>query len=216
MTHPFFPAASLRRRSLLLGGGTLLGGLALPARSQEVARIYVGFAAGGVTDLAARMLAPALSEELGQTFIVENRPGASSALAIKAVEGSAPASNTFVLYPTLALLGFLLNGQQPALDRITPVSLLYEQFAVLAINPQVAGLENVRTLQDLLHEAKHLAGQHSQLEADHVSAAIQARRARAGRAAGLLRKAGYEKASAVTGGLAAWREAGLPVDKKPA
>ena len=39
---------------------------------------------------------------------------------------------------------------------------------------------------------------------------------RAGRAAGLLRKAGYEKASAVTGGLAAWREAGLPVDKKPA
>ncbi len=40
--------------------------------------------------------------------------------------------------------------------------------------------------------------------------------ARAGRAAGLLRKAGHEKATAVAGGLAAWREAGLPVDKKPA
>jgi rhodanese-related sulfurtransferase len=40
--------------------------------------------------------------------------------------------------------------------------------------------------------------------------------ARAGRAAGLLRKAGYEKALAVTGGLNAWREAGLPVEKKPA
>ncbi len=40
--------------------------------------------------------------------------------------------------------------------------------------------------------------------------------ARAGRAASLLRKAGYDKAAAVTGGLAAWREAGLPVDKKPA
>jgi len=40
--------------------------------------------------------------------------------------------------------------------------------------------------------------------------------ARAGRAAALLRKAGYEKATAVTGGLAAWREAGLPVDKKAA
>ena len=37
--------------------------------------------------------------------------------------------------------------------------------------------------------------------------------ARAGRAAGLLRKAGYEQAAAVTGGLAAWREAGLPVEK---
>jgi rhodanese-related sulfurtransferase len=40
--------------------------------------------------------------------------------------------------------------------------------------------------------------------------------ARAGRAAGLLRQAGYEKATAVSGGLAAWREAGLPVDKKSA
>ena len=39
--------------------------------------------------------------------------------------------------------------------------------------------------------------------------------ARAGRAAGLLRKAGYEKATAVSGGMAAWREAGLPVEKKP-
>jgi len=40
--------------------------------------------------------------------------------------------------------------------------------------------------------------------------------ARARRAAAQLRKAGYEKAIAVSGGLAAWREAGLPVDKKPA
>jgi rhodanese-related sulfurtransferase len=38
--------------------------------------------------------------------------------------------------------------------------------------------------------------------------------ARAGRAAGLLRKAGYEKATVVNGGMKAWREAGLPVDKK--
>ena len=36
---------------------------------------------------------------------------------------------------------------------------------------------------------------------------------RAGRAAALLQKAGYDKATAVTGGLAAWREAGLPVEK---
>ena len=40
--------------------------------------------------------------------------------------------------------------------------------------------------------------------------------ARAKRAAGLLQKAGYDKATAVAGGLAAWREAGLPVDKKAA
>jgi len=40
--------------------------------------------------------------------------------------------------------------------------------------------------------------------------------ARAGRAAGLLRKSGYENAVAVTGGLAAWKEAGLPLAKKAA
>jgi rhodanese-related sulfurtransferase len=40
--------------------------------------------------------------------------------------------------------------------------------------------------------------------------------ARAGRAAAQLRKAGYERAIAVSGGLASWREAGLPVDKKAA
>lgn len=38
--------------------------------------------------------------------------------------------------------------------------------------------------------------------------------ARAGRAAGLLRKAGYEKATVVSGGMKAWRDAGLPVDRK--
>lgn len=38
--------------------------------------------------------------------------------------------------------------------------------------------------------------------------------ARAGRAAGLLRKAGYEKATVLSGGLPAWREAGLPIEKK--
>jgi len=40
--------------------------------------------------------------------------------------------------------------------------------------------------------------------------------ARAGRAAAMLRKAGYTQATAITGGMAAWREAGLPVDKKSA
>ncbi|MCE4554934.1 rhodanese-like domain-containing protein [Roseateles cellulosilyticus] len=40
--------------------------------------------------------------------------------------------------------------------------------------------------------------------------------ARAGRAAGMLRKLGYEKAQAVTGGLKAWRDANLPVEKSAA
>jgi tripartite-type tricarboxylate transporter receptor subunit TctC len=53
-----------------------------PARS---VRVIVGYAPGGGTDIFARLLCQALTERLGQTFIVENRPGASSNLATEAV-----------------------------------------------------------------------------------------------------------------------------------
>jgi hypothetical protein len=53
-----------------------------PARS---VRIVVGFSAGGTTDIAARLIARALSELLGQQFIVENEPGAATNIATEAV-----------------------------------------------------------------------------------------------------------------------------------
>ena len=150
---------SLSRRSLMTAGGALLGAAAMPAWAQELARIFVGFPPGGATDTIARLLAPGLSSELGGTFIVENRPGASGSLAIKNVEGSAPTSHSYALYPTLTMLGYVLNGQEPELNKVTPISLLYEQYAVLVINPQVPGLENVHSLPDLLRVAKAKQGQ---------------------------------------------------------
>jgi tripartite-type tricarboxylate transporter receptor subunit TctC len=48
-------------------------------------RIIVGFAAGGTQDIVARLIGQSLSERLGQQFIIENRPGANSNLAIEAV-----------------------------------------------------------------------------------------------------------------------------------
>jgi tripartite-type tricarboxylate transporter receptor subunit TctC len=156
MPTPF----ALSRRTLMAAGGALLGAAALPARAQQdIARLYVGFPPGGATDTIARLLAPALSAELGHTFIVENRPGASGSLAIKAVEASAPTSHTFAVYPTLTMLGYVLNGQEPELNKVTPISLVYEQFAVLVVNPQVPGLENVHTLGDLVQVAKAKQGQ---------------------------------------------------------
>src|SRR5262245_32950736 len=47
-------------------------------------RILVGFAAGGNFDLVARLIGQSLSERLGQQFVIENRPGASSNLATEA------------------------------------------------------------------------------------------------------------------------------------
>jgi tripartite-type tricarboxylate transporter receptor subunit TctC len=51
---------------------------AYPARP---VRVIVGYAAGGASDIAARLIGQRLSERLGQAFIIENRPGAASNLA---------------------------------------------------------------------------------------------------------------------------------------
>jgi tripartite-type tricarboxylate transporter receptor subunit TctC len=63
-------------------------------------RILVGFAAGGGADIFARLMAQWLSERLGQQFIVENRLGASSNLAIEAAVNAAPDGHTLVVVGT--------------------------------------------------------------------------------------------------------------------
>jgi tripartite-type tricarboxylate transporter receptor subunit TctC len=70
---------------------------AYPARPVH---IIVGFAAGGTTDIAARLLGQSLSERLGQPFVIENRPGASTNIATEAVV-RAPADG----YTLLAVTG---------------------------------------------------------------------------------------------------------------
>ena len=69
----------------------------------------VGFPAGGPTDLAARTLAPAMQASLGQTIIVENKPGATGTIAAAQIKRSAPdgytlfvsSIGTFVVAPHL-------------------------------------------------------------------------------------------------------------------
>ena len=62
-------------------------------------KFMVGFAAGGAADVTARMLAPKLSELLGQQVIIENRGGSGGMLATDAVAKSAPDGYTLLLMP---------------------------------------------------------------------------------------------------------------------
>jgi tripartite-type tricarboxylate transporter receptor subunit TctC len=71
---------------------------AYPARP---VRILVGFAAGGTQDIVARLVAQSLSERLGQQFILENRPGANSNLAMEALV-RAPADGYTLGVPGIA------------------------------------------------------------------------------------------------------------------
>src|SRR6266576_6901658 len=66
----------------LLSASDLGWGQTYPARP---VRVIVGFSAGGTKDVVARLIGQSLSERLGQQFIIENRPGANSNLAIDMV-----------------------------------------------------------------------------------------------------------------------------------
>jgi len=79
-----------RRRFLHLAAGALaVPSLARAAMASDYparpVRLLVGYSAGGVSDILARLLAQSLSDRLGQPFVVEDRPGAASNVAADAV-----------------------------------------------------------------------------------------------------------------------------------
>ena len=101
------PATLLpRRRVLKLAAAALaLPALGRIARAQAYparpVRLVVGYAPGGATDITARLIAQRLSERMGQQFIVENRPGATTNLATEQVV-RAPADGYTLLMATAA------------------------------------------------------------------------------------------------------------------
>lgn len=84
---------------------------AQPYPSKPV-KIVIGFAAGGPTDVIARVIAQDMTASLGQAFIVENRPGANAIIATEFVARAAPDGYT-VLFSSLSLLvnAILLEGR---------------------------------------------------------------------------------------------------------
>ena len=89
-------------RHVLAGTAALLAiGLAPAARAQDypnqTIKIVVPFPPGGGVDVVARVIAPRLSEELGQSVIIENRGGAGGSLGATAVAQSPPDGYTLLL-----------------------------------------------------------------------------------------------------------------------
>src|SRR5690242_21049013 len=90
-----------RRLLALAAGAAALVALPAIASAQDYptrpVRIVVGFAAGGPTDVLARLIGQWLSARFNQQFIVENRPGVSGNTATEAVVNAAPDGHTLLL-----------------------------------------------------------------------------------------------------------------------
>src|SRR5208282_3845834 len=97
----------IKRRSFLIAAGAAATGaaaaLAAPrlARAQgypaRPVRMFLGFAAGGTSDVIGRLLCQWLSERLGQPFVFDNRPGAGSNIATEFVARENPDGYTLLL-----------------------------------------------------------------------------------------------------------------------
>jgi tripartite-type tricarboxylate transporter receptor subunit TctC len=117
-------------------------------------RLVVGFTPGGGVDINARLLAPKLSEYLGQQVIVENRPGAGTNIANEFVAKSAPDGYTLLINTPAVAINMSLYKDLPfdTLRDFVPVSVFSESPNVLVVNAKLAA-HNVKDLVAMARSA---------------------------------------------------------------
>ena len=119
--------------------------------------IMVGFSAGGPADVMARLIAQRLPTLLGQSVIVENRPGAGGTIAAKLVAEAEPDGHTLLLGNTSTLVISPLVYRNVGYDPVrgfAPVAQLGTTSNVLVVHPSLAA----RSLQELIALAKASPG----------------------------------------------------------
>ena len=119
-------------------------------------RVLVGVPPGGSTDALARLVADYLRDALGQSAVVDNRPGANTAVAAEAVARAAPDGHT-LLFATEALLTVPLLTKvsfDPLTDLIPVATVALNRF-VMAVHPDVPA----KSLQEFIRLAKQRPGQ---------------------------------------------------------
>lgn len=129
------------RKALSLGVALL--GAAGWAQAQNYpnrpVRFVVPFAAGGSTDIVARTLGAKLSEVLGQSFIVDNRPGGGTVIGTESVARSPADGYTLLVVPAPFTInpGLLPKLPYDPLNDFTPITLINTTPLVVVVNPSV-------------------------------------------------------------------------------
>jgi tripartite-type tricarboxylate transporter receptor subunit TctC len=139
---------------LLAFSGTLLA----QAYPVKPVRLLVGFGAGGPTDVIARYIAQDLTASMGQSVIVENRPGANAIIATEAVARAAPDGYTLLFSSLSLLVNPLLPGSKANYDPFkdfAPVS----NAANLPMVVVTAAGSPINSMRDLVAQAKARPGE---------------------------------------------------------
>ncbi len=124
---------------------SIVGAQAYPAKP---VKIVVGFAPGGAADFVSRTFQDALSKELGQQIVVENRPGAGSSIAAEYVANSAPDGYTLLIASPSSILVNPILSPKAAFDSkrdLLPVSKVTSSPLLVAAHASV-GASNLREL----------------------------------------------------------------------
>ena len=123
----------------------------------KTVRMLVGFAPGGATDIIARFISPGLAEGLGQSVVVENRPGASSLIAGELVAKAPPDGHT-VLMTTQTLMTSGMIERRPYPDIVNDfasVSLCATSALLFVVNPSLP----VKSVKELIALARARPGE---------------------------------------------------------
>ncbi|MDH1380493.1 tripartite tricarboxylate transporter substrate binding protein [Comamonas aquatica] len=150
----------MTRRLALAAAATVVAGSAWAqaAWPTKPITLIVPFPPGGPTDVVSRIVGKELSERLGQPIIVENKSGASGAIAAGQVKRAAPDGYTLMTLatPTLFAPLFYKNTGYEVAQDFTPIAMIYDLPIVMVVNPEK--LPGVTTLQQLIDTARAQKG----------------------------------------------------------
>jgi tripartite-type tricarboxylate transporter receptor subunit TctC len=152
----FFSALSLTLLAVSLVMASPRQAVAQAVYPNRTVRIVVPFAAGGVADTTARIVAEKLGDKLGQRFYIENQPGAGGIAAARTVTSSAPDGYTLVMLTNGTAVSVSLFEKLPfdPLKDFAPISSLgFFDFIFVA-----SAASDFRTLADFIAAAKAKPG----------------------------------------------------------
>jgi tripartite-type tricarboxylate transporter receptor subunit TctC len=138
--------------ALAASAATTVSGQTYPSKP---IRLLVGFTPGGGVDINARLIAPKLTEYLGQNVIVENRPGAGTNIANELVAKASPDGYTLLVNTAAVVINLSLYKKVPfeAKD-FAPISVFSQSPNILTVHPSLP----VKNVKDLVALAKAKPG----------------------------------------------------------